>query len=193
MRAPARARRRGPALAPPPPSCGPAGAPLGAARAAGRVWHLSLVLEGRRALSARAWVGGDLRACALVCGGKGGGALGLAQVPPSPARAVTGGGRRGEARQWRGSPWTRFRENHSSASVASVRLLRRGWVEPALGLRRGFCSLPFCPVYKSAVRYIEREGGGEAHEVSLLVMTYPVVLAETQARAGRKALRQSEN
>lgn len=100
-------------------------------------------------------MGGDLRAYALVCGGKGGSGAG--------ARAAVS--RAGCHRCWearRGEPVARQpldsvpRENHSSASAASVRLLRTGWVEPALGPRRRFCSLPFCPVYKSAVRYIER-------------------------------------
>lgn len=101
-------------------------------------------------------MGGDLRAYALVRGGKGGGS----RAGASAAVSRAGCQRRWEAR--RGKAVARQpldsvpRENHSSASVASVRLLRRGWVEPALGLRRGFCSLPFCPVYKSAVRYIER-------------------------------------
>ncbi|XP_036178812.1 vesicle-associated membrane protein-associated protein A isoform X4 [Myotis myotis] len=75
VRAPARERRRGPVL-PPPPSCGPAGAPPGAARAAARAWHLSLAPEERRAWPGRAWVGGDLPACAPVCAGDGGSGAG---------------------------------------------------------------------------------------------------------------------
>lgn len=101
VRAPARVRRSCPALAPTPPSCGSAGAPLGAARA----WHLSLAAEGRRALSGRVWVGADLRAYTLVCGGKRDSGAGA-----SASISRAGCWRLWEARQWRGSPWTRFRE-----------------------------------------------------------------------------------
>lgn len=50
-------------------------------------------------------MGGDLSAYTLVCGGKGGSGAGASA---SISRALEAVG--GEARQWRGSPWTRFRE-----------------------------------------------------------------------------------
>lgn len=113
----------------------PRGCLPGAARAAARAWHSSLAPDGRRALSGRVWVGGDLRACAWVCGGKEG-FWGW--------RECVGRGRRlsaavgGEARQ--GGCTAALdsvpRENHLLA-------LSRGWVEPALGPRRGCWCLPF--------------------------------------------------
>lgn len=77
------------------------------------------------------------------------------------------------------------RASHPSASS-------RGWVEPAPGPCGGGCCLPFCLVLEFGCQ-VRGALGRRRSPRSPLVMTYPVVLAETQARAGRKAMRQPGN
>lgn len=102
----------------------PRGRLPGAARAAAGAWLSSLAPGGRRALSGRVWVGGDLRACARVCDGKGGGSGGGASA------SVAGAGcqRRWEARQGEAAvrrPRTGFRERATPPPRAGA-----GWSRP---------------------------------------------------------------
>lgn len=95
-------------------------------------------------------MGGDLRACASLCGGPG---AGVALERGAPA--VSRGGRRSEARP--GGSGSVPRDNRPAALLPwSISEERLGGAACGPQARRGCCSPLSYPFYCSGVRYIER-------------------------------------
>lgn len=140
-----------------------------------------------RGLGGRGWVVTLPRALWSTVGS---GALRLAQVRPPPARLV----RRWEVR--------RAAARRPLDTVPRERTTPRPSLPPSTsqeglgGARPRFSPRVLLPALLPRVLVgcqVHRERGRRRSPQSLLVLTYPVVLAETQARAGWEALRQLQN